>query len=172
MSLRILDGTPDDEGFEVTVTRTVKGATVFVDGVANDVRLSAAGRAFELSVEDRTERVWVAIEGDTVYVHAFGRAHRLEVIDPEERSAMEGDQTDTATAPTPGTVVSVAVDNDAAVAKGDILLVFESMKMQSEIVAWRDGTVERVHQRVGDTFNAGAPLVSLLPEEETPEEDA
>jgi len=172
MTLRILDGTSDDDGFEVAVTRRPSGATVFIDGAANDVRFTAAGRAFELSVEDRTEHVWVATDGDAVYVHAFGRAHRLEVIDPEERSAMEGDQTDTAAAPTPGTVVSVAVDGEAEVAKGDVLLVFESMKMQSEIIAWRDGTVERVHQRVGDTFNAGAPLVSLVPEDEPTEEDA
>jgi hypothetical protein len=35
--------------------------------------------------------------------------------------------------------------------------------MQSEIVAWRDGVVERVHLQVGDTFDRGAGLVELEP---------
>jgi biotin carboxyl carrier protein len=37
------------------------------------------------------------------------------------------------------------------------------MKMESEIVAWRDGVIERVHLRVGDTFDRGAGLVELEP---------
>jgi biotin carboxyl carrier protein len=44
---------------------------------------------------------------------------------------------------------------------GQPLVVIESMKMQSEIVAWRDGVVERVHLQVGDTFDRGAGLVRL-----------
>ena len=37
------------------------------------------------------------------------------------------------------------------------------MKMQSEIVALRDGVVDQVFVAVGDTFDRGAPLVGLAP---------
>jgi biotin carboxyl carrier protein len=37
------------------------------------------------------------------------------------------------------------------------------MKMQSELVATRDGVVARLHLEVGDTFDRGAALVSLEP---------
>ena len=59
----------------------------------------------------------------------------------------------------PGTVIAVAVDSGQAVGAGERLVVIESMKMQSEIVALRDGVVERVHVEVGDTFDRGAPLL-------------
>jgi biotin carboxyl carrier protein len=44
------------------------------------------------------------------------------------------------------------------------------MKMQSEIVAARDGVVEKVFLAVGDTFDRGAPLVSLVSLEDDDEE--
>jgi biotin carboxyl carrier protein len=40
----------------------------------------------------------------------------------------------------------------------------ESMKMQTEIVARRDGTVERVFVAENQTFDRGARLVSLAAE--------
>ena len=72
-------------------------------------------------------------------------------------------------APMPGTVINVAVAPGESVTTGQPLVVIESMKMQSEIVAWRDGTVERVHLDVGTTFDRGAALVALEPEQEMDE---
>jgi biotin carboxyl carrier protein len=171
VTLRIAVGTPGEDDPVVSVTRTPSGAAVFIDGVPHEAQWRTAGRAFELSLEERTERVWIATEGDVVYVHAFGQAHRLEVVDPAERSARKSDQTDTVTAPTPGTVVALGVQAGGEVVEGDVLMVIESMKMHSEIIAWRDGEVERTHQRLGDTFESGAPLVSLVPRLDPDQED-
>jgi biotin carboxyl carrier protein len=66
----------------------------------------------------------------------------------------------------PGTVVEVTVAVGDEVSQGQRLVVIESMKMQSELVAERDGVVASVFRAVGDTFDRGAPLVSLEPEEE------
>jgi len=60
-------------------------------------------------------------------------------------------------------VITVAVEPGEAVTAGQPLVIIESMKMQSEIVAWRDGVVERVHLQVGETFDRGAGLVELEP---------
>jgi len=149
---------------DVALTRTERhGATIWIDSKEHHAMLRAVGRGFEVSVDDRTEPIWLVVDHDTVFIHAFGCAWRTEVVDPAERSAQEGDQADLATAPMPGTVVTIAVEPGQEVTVGQPLVVIESMKMQSEIVAWRDGIVERVHLQVGDTFDRGAGLVGLAP---------
>lgn len=156
-----------DDGIsrDVVLTRTERqGATVWIDGRAHRAQLRPVGRGFEVTVDGRTEPIWLVVDHDTVFIHAFGRAWRTEVVDPAERSAQDAAQADVATAPMPGTVITIAVEPGQAVATGQPLVVIESMKMQSEIVAWRDGVVERVHLQVGDTFDRGAGLVGLAPE--------
>jgi len=101
-----------------------------------------------------------------VFVHAFGRAWELTVVDPVERARAAADQADLATAPMPGTVVKVAVEAGDQVSSGQPLVVIESMKMQSEIIATRDGVVDRVFLDVGENFDRGAALVALAPEDE------
>lgn len=150
---------------EVDVARHGGRATVTIDGREYHGSLRGAGDGYELTLEDRTEPMWIVVDGDTIRVHAFGRSWDLEVIDPVERERGSGASEDLAVAPMPGTVVSVAVSAGQDVAKGAQLLVIESMKMQSEIVAVRDGVVDEVFLAVGETFDRGAPLVGLVPEE-------
>jgi 3-methylcrotonyl-CoA carboxylase alpha subunit len=147
---------------DVTLTRVEnRYAKIWIDGKEYRALLRPVGRAYEVSLDDRTEPIWLVVDHDTVFIHAFGRAWRTEVIDPAERSALDAEQTDVATAPMPGMVVNIAVSPGDMVTVGQPLVVIESMKMQSEIVAWRDGVVERVHLQVGDTFDRGAGLVRL-----------
>lgn len=150
---------------EVVLTRTQRGATLWLGGKAHQASLRPVGRAYELSLDDRVERIWLVVEHDTVHVHALGRTWRVEVVDPVERELLASDQADVATAPMPGMVISAAVAPGDAVSLGQQLLVIESMKMQNEIVAWREGVVDRVNVEVGETFDRGAALVTMLPEE-------
>jgi biotin carboxyl carrier protein len=64
----------------------------------------------------------------------------------------------------PGTVVKVMVAAGDAVRKGQPLVLIESMKMQTEIAARRDGTVEQVFVVEQQTFDRGAKLVALRAE--------
>ena len=153
-------------GHAVDVTRRGGRAIVTIDGRGYHGSLRPSGDGWELTLEDRTEPLWVHVEGDTVWLHAFGRAWVVTIVDPVERSRGGGAGGDAATAPMPGTVITVAVEAGQEVAQGEQLVVIESMKMQSEIVAVRDGVVDKVFLAVGDTFDRGAPLVSLTPEDE------
>jgi biotin carboxyl carrier protein len=151
---------------EIQVVRRSDGtATVWIDGVGQDAALRDGPAGADLQVGDRSEKIWYVVDGDTVYVHAFGRAHAVPVVDPEERKAREAGGEDTVVAPTPGTVVTVSVADGDEVKDRQVLLVIESMKMQSEITASRDGVVERVHLQVGESFEKGASLVSLVAED-------
>jgi biotin carboxyl carrier protein len=58
-------------------------------------------------------------------------------------------------------VVSVAVAVGQKVAKGDLLMVIEAMKMETSIVAEADGTVKAVAIAVGEPVKPGQALVEF-----------
>jgi acetyl/propionyl-CoA carboxylase alpha subunit len=157
IEITVRDGSPH----AVDLVRHGARATVRIDGRDHQVQLRPLGDAAQLTFGTRVDPVWTVVDGDTVWVHAFGRAWELSLVDPVERALAGGASEDTAMAPMPGTVITVAVQAGQEVSAGTPLVVIESMKMQSEIVAMRDGVVEKVFLVVGDTFDRGAPLVSL-----------
>ncbi|MFH1474680.1 MAG: biotin/lipoyl-containing protein [Chloroflexota bacterium] len=59
----------------------------------------------------------------------------------------------------PGRIVAVSVGPGDDVEAGQHILVVEAMKMQNELRAPREGTVERVGVAVGDTIEVGDLLV-------------
>jgi biotin carboxyl carrier protein len=61
----------------------------------------------------------------------------------------------------PGVVVSVLVADGDAVTAGEQVLVVEAMKMQNELRAPRDGTVERVAVGAGTTIEVGDLLLVI-----------
>jgi biotin carboxyl carrier protein len=64
-------------------------------------------------------------------------------------------------APMPGLVVSVPVQAGQEVNKGDVLVILESMKMDNELCAPRDGRVARVHVEEGAGVEARSTLITL-----------
>ena len=64
-------------------------------------------------------------------------------------------------APLPGTVISVNVSEGEQVKAGQVLLVFEAMKMENELVAPRAGAVAKVHVAKGDALESGMVVVSI-----------
>lgn len=67
---------------------------------------------------------------------------------------------ETVNAPMPGNIVDVKVANGAAVKKGDVLIILEAMKMENEIVAPCDGTVNVVVTK-GAAVETGAVLCTI-----------
>lgn len=65
------------------------------------------------------------------------------------------------TCPMPGTIIKVPVKAGQAVKKGDVLCIFEAMKMENEVQAPRDGVVSSVAVAEGATVNSGDLLVVL-----------
>lgn len=65
------------------------------------------------------------------------------------------------TAPMPGTILAVNVQNGAAVKKGDVLMILEAMKMENEIISPVDGTVTSVNTSKGSAVETGAVLCTI-----------
>jgi propionyl-CoA carboxylase alpha chain len=61
----------------------------------------------------------------------------------------------------PGRVRRISIPRGERVAKGDVVLVLEAMKMEHAIRAPRDGVVTRLDHREGDLVDAGAVLAEI-----------
>ena len=84
-----------------------------------------------------------------------------EVVVEEEEVINEPITGPTLTAPMGGKIISVNVKNGQAVKKGDILLVYEAMKMENDVEASGNAVVKRVLVREGDVVGTDAPLIEF-----------
>jgi oxaloacetate decarboxylase alpha subunit len=64
-------------------------------------------------------------------------------------------------APLAGNIFKVTVAVGDSVAAGDVIVILEAMKMETEVRAPRDGTVASVDVKVGDSVAVGDSLISL-----------
>lgn len=81
-----------------------------------------------------------------------------EVVEEEPTEPITGP---TLVAPMGGRIISVNVKNGQAIKKGDLLLVYEAMKMENDVEAEKDGVVKRVLVSEGDVVNTNAPLIEF-----------
>ncbi|WP_228743069.1 biotin/lipoyl-containing protein, partial [Klebsiella quasipneumoniae] len=65
------------------------------------------------------------------------------------------------TAPLAGTIWKVLASEGQTVAEGDVLLILEAMKMETEIRAARAGTVRGIAVKAGDAVAVGDTLLQL-----------
>ena len=68
---------------------------------------------------------------------------------------------DSLTAPMQGTIVKIAVQEGSAVAKGDLVLVLEAMKMEQPITAHKAGVITGLAASIGETVTSGAVLAEI-----------
>lgn len=64
-------------------------------------------------------------------------------------------------APLSGNIWKIMVSQGQSVKEGDVLLILEAMKMETQIVAEHDGTVTSINVKPGDTVKVGDTLVSI-----------
>jgi biotin carboxyl carrier protein len=141
-----------------------------LNGKEFNVELSRGRDGYRLHVEDRTipastEGMLIATRGDDVFIHFEGETWQLTYEHPLERlaHAAAGAAEDSLRAPMPGSLVVVHARVGQKVARGEALLVMESMKMETTLTAARDGVVAAIHYGPGQTFDRDALLLSLEP---------
>jgi oxaloacetate decarboxylase alpha subunit len=79
-------------------------------------------------------------------------------VQSPQLSAVDAESVD---APLAGNIFKVLVQPGAEVVEGDVLLILEAMKMETEIRASRNGTVQDILTKEGDAVAVGTPLLSL-----------
>lgn len=106
----------------------------------------------------------VKVDGQ-VYDVEVGPQGQLSSITPavasEAAPAVSTGSAEPVLAPLAGTIFKVNVAQGAEVAEGDVLIILEAMKMETEVRATKAGTVSEINVKDGDSVAVGSPLLSL-----------
>ena len=65
-------------------------------------------------------------------------------------------------APLAGNIFKVLVNEGDNVEEGEVVLIMEAMKMETEIRATKAGEISSIHAREGDSVAVGDVLLSLV----------
>ncbi len=145
-----LDVLPDGEAYSVST----QGRTYHVEVLA------ASDGRFEILVDGRHLVAYVSADRQNRWVTVDGRTARLTKA-ATSRPAASRDGRSELSAPMPGQVKAVQVNPGEHVAKGQVLLVLEAMKMEIRLQAPFDGLVASVDVRIGQTVEREQILVKL-----------
>lgn len=108
------------------------------------------GKVYEVEIEEVKAGESIAPTAETI-----------EKPKTEVKKSTTPSNSETITAPMPGTITNILVKENESVKKGQVLAILEAMKMENEIFAPNDGTVKSVNISKGASVNVGDVLVTL-----------
>lgn len=151
---------------------SASGASNFqVEGCGASVHdialIGSEGPTLAVAIDGLRQEATFAFAAGTLHLALAGAVHAFNDITYAPPDASEQAAAASLVAPMNGRVLAVFVQAGDSVAKGQRLAVLEAMKMEHQLLARRDGVVERVAVRVGDQVGARAVLIALA---ETPGE--
>ena len=122
------------------------------------LRITIGGTVYDAEVEVLDEEDVAApyvAPPTPVYVPAVSAS-------PSSGAALNNDSSDgICRSPVTGLVIRVPVAPGQSVEAGELLLVLEAMKMETQVTAPRAGTVRKVHVEPGNSVKVGQVLVEL-----------
>ena len=120
------------------------------------------GGRFRVTDQQRQRIAYAVTQGERTWVFIDGRVDVIGTRAPGRQRGRSGHDDQAAlAAPMPASVASVSVVPGQRVARGDVLLMLEAMKMELPIKAPRDATVKTVSCQPGDLVQPGVLLVEL-----------
>ncbi len=121
-----------------------------------------------------TVKAAVSQSGPAAYsVRVDGKVYEVEVAPTGELSSVKpvvsenipgsASVTGSATlnAPLAGNIWKIVTKPSASVKRGDVVIIMEAMKMETEVRAVSDGVVAKIHVAAGDTVTTGDVLISF-----------
>lgn len=147
-----------DKGIEFLLGK----GKVSVNKTANKETASAAQASStgEYTVKVNGKNYAVKLDGDKATVN--GKAYDINVKAGIEQKASSGSaEGEEVKAALPGNVLRLEVEEGDEVAEGDVLLVVEAMKMETEVKSPKAGTVQTIEVAQGDKIITGQTLVVI-----------
>ena len=122
---------------------------------------ATASETYDVNVDGKVYRVEVAPSGTlTSVTPASGSQTQAQ---PQTNSAAPSDSNSSQSidAPLAGNVFKILVRNGDSVSEGDVVMILEAMKMETEIRSAYTGTVTDITVSEGDAVTSGQPLILL-----------
>ncbi len=123
------------------------------------LRIDVSGNVHTLYYHARNGEVYFHHEGVTAVISHARHLGRETLRAINENPVLEGESI--VRAPMHGTVVKINVKEGESVAKGDTLLVLESMKMENKISATAQAFIKQIDVNQGDIVENDAPMIIL-----------
>lgn len=164
--------TINEKNYEVEIG---EGGAVTVDGVSYSTDMVDLGNQLSSLIINGCSHEVVAAkaEGAEWDVLLSGQPFAVTVQDElsfrvsqAQQQAEAAGGSVTLKSPMPGIILRTPLSVGDAVAKGDTLIVLESMKMENELKSSRNGVVEAVAVEEGATVEKGQVLVTVSSEGE------
>jgi 3-methylcrotonyl-CoA carboxylase alpha subunit len=146
-------------GDETREVRIESGAAVIGDRRVEFSATGAGERIETLRVGGEPLAVRIVRDRDRAFVWCSGEA--FEFRRAGARAPRQGESAAGLSAPMPGRIRRVVASEGSRVARGDVILILEAMKMEHAIRATADGVVARVFHSEGDLVDAGAALAEI-----------
>ncbi|MET0026204.1 MAG: sodium-extruding oxaloacetate decarboxylase subunit alpha [Candidatus Thiodiazotropha sp.] len=124
--------------------------------VAPPVKAEAGPEAYQVEVNGVTYNVKVSPAGAVTSV-----SETRTVVQEAAPAAAPSAGASNITAPLSGTIHTIKVSVGQQVASGDVIMILEAMKMETEVRATASGTVAQILVKEGEAVQVGTPLVSL-----------
>jgi len=144
VGLKFLENRNNPDAFEPIPTMEAAEAAL---------RPASDDEVYTIAVNGQSYVVQVAEGGDISNV--------TSVAAPAVQSAAPASAGEPVTAPLAGNIWKVEVAPGQQVQEGDVLLILEAMKMETQIVAEKAGTISAVSVKPGDAVKVGDLLVSI-----------
>ena len=122
---------------------------------------ATTSETYDVNVDGKVYRVEVAPSGTlTSVTPASGSQTQAQ---PQTNSAAPSDSNSSQSidAPLAGNVFKILVRNGDSVSEGDVVMILEAMKMETEIRSAYTGTVTDITVGEGDAVTSGQPLILL-----------
>ena len=116
-------------------------------------------RKFKIKVNNTSYEVEVEEMGVNPQTSPATSAPVASTSDASDTNAPAGSTE--VVAPMPGNILNVKVQKGDTVAKDDVLLILEAMKMENEIKAPKAGKIVAVIAQKGSTVNSGDLLIAI-----------
>ncbi len=146
-----LDLVPSNQGYLVSLNgKSIRAEVLHAEHGRFDLRIDDQHLTAHVTIDQ--PRIWVTLEGHT-FVLTRSSGSQPGSTRQEHPSGL--------TAPMPGQVRAVQVQEGERVVKGQSLIVLEAMKMEIRVQAPADGRVKTLHVQPGQTVEREQVLVEL-----------
>jgi len=127
-----------------------------------NVKFDSGPATYRVNVEGQHFVVEVSEGGEISHIAPASASAAPAVATPTQiASPPAGEVKCTMAAPLSGNIFKVLVSNGQAVTSGEVIIILEAMKMETEIRAQQDGVVTQLAVKQGDSVTVGSALLSL-----------